>query len=175
MNLADFFTQQITPRHSDDRVNDRVNDREGGRVLRSCRCRRWRCRLHSQAGIRTCQLICIFDPPLCKPITPRLSGDTGNITETTTSLAQKTDVTRRTIARDKNVLKEIGYWKRRYSTPKDTARRITHPDAEAALLAAKKACRSCSGRGYGRSTYKADGGTGHGVLGSGEIPTLTTT
>ena len=40
--------------------------------------------------------------------------------------------------------------------PKDTSRRISHPDAEAALQAAKKACRSCPGRWYGRSTSKAD-------------------
>ena len=67
-----------------------------------------------------------------KPLTPRLSGDTDNITdelterqrlivkllpfddtedvtETTTSLAQKAGVTRRTIARDMEVLKEKGY------------------------------------------------------------------
>lgn len=47
-------------------------------------------------------------------------------------------------------------WSRRYSTPKDTARRISHPNAEAALQAAKKACRSCPGRWYGRSSSCAD-------------------
>lgn len=35
--------------------------------------------------------------------------DTGNVTETTSSLAQKTGVTRRTIARDMDVLREKGY------------------------------------------------------------------
>ena len=71
-----------------------------------------------------------------KPLTPRLSGDIDNVTdnvtdelterqrlivklipfndtedvtETTTSLAQKTGVSRRTIARDMDILKEKGY------------------------------------------------------------------
>ena len=35
--------------------------------------------------------------------------DTGIVTETTSSLAQKTGVTRRTIARDMDVLREKGY------------------------------------------------------------------
>lgn len=41
-------------------------------------------------------------------------------------------------------------WSRRYSAPKDTARRISHPNAEAALKAAKKACRRYPGRWYGQ-------------------------
>ena len=41
--------------------------------------------------------------------------------------------------------------------PKDTSRRISHPDAEAALQAAKKACHSCPGRWYGRTSSLADG------------------
>ena len=59
-------------------------------------------------------------------------------------------------------------WSRRYDNPcfvpgrpvrnsKDTARRISHPDAESALQAAKKSCRSYPGRWYGRSSSKADG------------------
>ena len=40
--------------------------------------------------------------------------------------------------------------------PKDTSRRILHPDAESALHAAKKACRRCPGRWSGRSSSKAD-------------------
>lgn len=35
--------------------------------------------------------------------------------------------------------------------PKDTSRQIPHPDAEAALKAAKKACREKEGRWYGRA------------------------
>ena len=77
----------------------------------------------------------IFDR-FAKPLTPRLSGDienvtdnvtdelterqrlivklipfndTDDVTETTTSLAQKTGVSRRTIARDMDILKEKGY------------------------------------------------------------------
>ena len=34
--------------------------------------------------------------------------------------------------------------------PKDTSRRIPHPDAETALKAAKKACREKAGRWFGR-------------------------
>ena len=41
-------------------------------------------------------------------------------------------------------------WSRRYSTPKDTVRRFSHPNAEAALQAAKKACRRYPGRWYGQ-------------------------
>jgi len=47
-------------------------------------------------------------------------------------------------------------WARRHDTPKDTGRWISHPNAEAALQAAKKACRHHPGRWYGRSTIKAD-------------------
>ena len=47
-------------------------------------------------------------------------------------------------------------WSRRYGPPKDTGRRISHPDAESVLQAAKKACRRCPGRWYGRSTSQAD-------------------
>lgn len=36
--------------------------------------------------------------------------------------------------------------------PKDTGRRISHPNAESALQAAKKACRSHPGRWFGRSS-----------------------
>lgn len=36
--------------------------------------------------------------------------------------------------------------------PKDTSRRISHPDAETALQAAKQACRSHLGRWFGRSS-----------------------
>ena len=36
--------------------------------------------------------------------------------------------------------------------PKDTSRRISHPDAETALQAAKQACRSHPGRWFGRSS-----------------------
>ena len=35
---------------------------------------------------------------------------------------------------------------------KDTSRRISHPDAETALQAAKRACRAKAGRWFGRST-----------------------
>ena len=35
--------------------------------------------------------------------------------------------------------------------PKDTSRRISHPDAESALKAAKKACREKAGRWFGRA------------------------
>lgn len=35
---------------------------------------------------------------------------------------------------------------------KDTSRRISHPDAETALQAAKQACRSHPGRWFGRSS-----------------------
>ena len=38
--------------------------------------------------------------------------------------------------------------------PKDTSRRIPHPDAVTALKAAKKACREKAGRWFGRSTSK---------------------
>ncbi len=48
-------------------------------------------------------------------------------------------------------------WARKRDTPKDIGRRISHPDAEAALQAAKKACRSCPGRWYGRTSSQADG------------------
>ena len=41
--------------------------------------------------------------------------------------------------------------------PKDTSRKIPHPDAETALKAAKKACREKSGRWFGRSSSQADG------------------
>ena len=36
--------------------------------------------------------------------------------------------------------------------PKDIGRRISHPDAESALQAAKRACRSHPGRWFGRSS-----------------------
>lgn len=36
--------------------------------------------------------------------------------------------------------------------PKDTGRRISHPDAETALQAAKQACRAHPGRWFGRSS-----------------------
>ena len=36
--------------------------------------------------------------------------------------------------------------------PKDTSRRISHPDDESALQAAKRACRGCPGRWLGRSS-----------------------
>ena len=53
-------------------------------------------------------------------------------------------------------------WSRRYDKPaflpgrpvqkpKDTSRKIPHPDAETALKAAKKACREKSGRWFGRA------------------------
>ena len=35
--------------------------------------------------------------------------------------------------------------------PVDTSRRVSHPDAETALQAAKKACRGKSGRWFGRA------------------------
>ena len=35
--------------------------------------------------------------------------------------------------------------------PKDTSKRIPHPDAESALQAAKKACRGNTGRWFGRA------------------------
>ena len=52
-------------------------------------------------------------------------------------------------------------WSRRYDKPaflpgrpvqkpKDTSRKIPHPDAETALRAAKKACRENTGRWFGR-------------------------
>ena len=41
--------------------------------------------------------------------------------------------------------------------PKDTSRRIPHPDAESALKAAKKACREKVGRWCGRTSSQADG------------------
>ena len=54
-------------------------------------------------------------------------------------------------------------WDRRYDRPcflpgrpvrkpKEEGRRIPHPDAESALQAAKRACRGCSGRWFGRSS-----------------------
>ena len=54
-------------------------------------------------------------------------------------------------------------WSRRYDKPcfvpgrpirkpKDTSRRISHPDAESALLAAKKACCKQQGRWFGRES-----------------------
>lgn len=43
-------------------------------------------------------------------------------------------------------------WDRWYDRPKDTARTISHPDAESALQAAKKACRAHLGRWFGRSS-----------------------
>ena len=53
-------------------------------------------------------------------------------------------------------------WSRRYDKPaflpgrpmqkpKDTSRKIPHPDAETALRAAKKACREKAGRWFGRA------------------------
>ena len=53
-------------------------------------------------------------------------------------------------------------WSRRYDKPaflsaravqrpKDTSRKIPHPDAETALKAAKKACREKAGRWFGRA------------------------
>ena len=58
-------------------------------------------------------------------------------------------------------------WSRRYGRPSylsgrpikkpvDTSRRIPHPDAESALKAAKKACRSRPGRWYGRASTGAN-------------------
>ena len=41
--------------------------------------------------------------------------------------------------------------KRPAQKPKDTSRKIPHPDAETALKAAKKACREKSGRWFGRA------------------------
>ena len=41
--------------------------------------------------------------------------------------------------------------------PKKEGRRISHPDAESALKAAKKACRSNPGRWFGRASSEADG------------------
>ena len=54
-------------------------------------------------------------------------------------------------------------WDRRYDRPcflpgrpvqkpKEEGRRIPHPDAESALQAAKRSCRGCSGRWFGRSS-----------------------
>ena len=54
-------------------------------------------------------------------------------------------------------------WSRRYDKPaflpgrpvkkpKEEGRRISHPDAESALQAAKRACRGCTGRWFGRSS-----------------------
>ena len=43
--------------------------------------------------------------------------------------------------------------------PADTSRRITHPDAESALKAAKKACREKPDRWFGRTSSQADGTT----------------
>ena len=47
-------------------------------------------------------------------------------------------------------------WARKRDTPKDIGRRIFHPNAEAALQAAKKACRSRPGQWYGRSSTGAN-------------------
>lgn len=59
-------------------------------------------------------------------------------------------------------------WAPRYDKPcfppgrpiqkvKEEGRRISHPDAESALKAAKRACRSNPGRWFGRSSSQADG------------------
>ena len=47
-------------------------------------------------------------------------------------------------------------WASKRDTPKDIGRRIFHPNAEAALQAAKKACRSRPGRWYGRASTGAN-------------------
>lgn len=47
-------------------------------------------------------------------------------------------------------------WARRYDKPKYPARRISHPDAESALQAAKKACHSSPGRWYGRASTNSN-------------------
>ena len=58
-------------------------------------------------------------------------------------------------------------WSRQYSKPaflpgkpvqkpKEEGRLIPHPDAESALQAAKRACRGCPGRWFGRSSSQAD-------------------
>lgn len=41
--------------------------------------------------------------------------------------------------------------------PKEEDRRISHPDAEGALKAAKRACHANPGRWFGRSSSQADG------------------
>ncbi len=59
-------------------------------------------------------------------------------------------------------------WAPRYDKPcflpgrpirkvKEEGRRISHPDAESALKAAKRACRANPGRWFGRSSSQADG------------------
>lgn len=59
-------------------------------------------------------------------------------------------------------------WAPRYNKPcfipgrpiqkaKEEGRRISHPDAESALKAAKRACRANPGRWFGRSSSQADG------------------
>ena len=40
--------------------------------------------------------------------------------------------------------------------PKEEGRRISHPDAETALQAAKRACRAHPGRWFGRSSRQVD-------------------
>ena len=40
---------------------------------------------------------------------------------------------------------------------KEEGRRISHPDAESALKAAKRACRANPGRWFGRASSQADG------------------
>ena len=41
--------------------------------------------------------------------------------------------------------------------PVDTSRRVSHPDAESALQAAKRACRGKPGRWFGRASNQANG------------------
>ena len=41
--------------------------------------------------------------------------------------------------------------------PVDISRKVTHPDAESALQAAKKACRGKPGRWFGRASNKTNG------------------
>ena len=59
-------------------------------------------------------------------------------------------------------------WAPRYNKPcflpgkpiqkaKEEGRRISHPDAESALKAAKRACRANPGRWFGRASSQADG------------------
>ena len=59
-------------------------------------------------------------------------------------------------------------WSRQYSKhaflpgravkkPENTGRKIPHPNAETALQAAKRACRGCPSRWFGRASSQADG------------------